>query len=265
MLKRFFRHTAVAVAFAVAAIPVSIAAQEGQSVGGGVGAAHYDYANGCFPFGGPFGAVNHFNVCVSSHGNIAKFDFHNSIVIENGTIAEGYIVCATVSGVARVYHDTMWSESGWGAASSTSPGALPITVTRTTTDGAFTLTQTYARQTTEREWTITMKLRANVPVQVVRLVRTVDVDVDTNLTGSFNHNFDNSFESVWGSDRHAFTSQAITRTISHYPSFAAFPTACDNALAAGPVTGDLGATIQYNLGNMNAGNAKTVKVRYAGN
>jgi hypothetical protein len=263
---RFAKHTAVAVALAVAAIPVSIAAQQAQSAEGGVGVATYDYANGCFPFGGAFGAVNHFNVCVSSHGNIAKFDFHNSVVVENGTFAEGYVVCATVSGVARVYHDTMWSESGWGAAVSTSPGALPITVTRSTIDGAFTLTQTYARNTTEREWTITMKLKANVPVQIVKLVRTVDVDVDTNLTGSFAHNFDNSFESVWGSDRHAFTSQAMTRTISHSVSFAPFATVCDNAPAAGPVAAaDLGATIQYNLGNMNAGNAKTVKVRYAGN
>src|SRR5688572_13885546 len=140
MLKRF-RYTAIAVALAVAAMPVSIAAQQPES--GGPGASHYDYANGCFPFGGAFGAVNHFNVCVSSHGNIAKFDFHNTRVIEFLTIAEGYVVCAVVSGVARVYHDTMWSESGWGAATSSTPGALPITVNRTTTDGAFTLTQTY--------------------------------------------------------------------------------------------------------------------------
>src|SRR5687767_15391007 len=124
MLKKMMRHTAIAVTLAVAAIPVTTGAQSGSNTpaGGGEGIAHNDFANGCFNFGA---GQTQFSTCVSSHGNVSSFRTQNSEHIQAGTPAEGYIVCAVVGGVARVYHDTMWSESGFGAASTTSPGALP--------------------------------------------------------------------------------------------------------------------------------------------
>lgn len=260
MLNRITKNTAIAVAVAMIAFPLTTVAQSPNTPPGAeTGVATSDCANGVFNFGA---GVNSFQTCVSSHGNVAVFNFAGSEVINNGTPAEGYIVCATVSGVARVYHDVMWSEAGWGAAVANTPGTLPITINRTTTDGAFTLTQTYTKNNPEREFNVTNKLKANVPVQVVRFVRTVDVDVDANISGSFTDTFDNSLDSVWGAQTRAFTAKNLTYPISHYPSFAAFPTTCDNAGAAGPVSGDFGATIQWNLGNMNAGNAKTVKISY---
>jgi hypothetical protein len=261
MLKRITSNAAIAVAVALIAFPLTTVAQEqNNQPGGEAGVATSDCANGVFSFGA---GVNSFQTCVSSHGNVAVFNFAGSEVINLGTPVEGYVVCAVVSGVARVYHDVMFSEAGWGAAVATSPGALPITINRTTTDGAFTLTQTYAKNNPEREFNVTNKLKANVPVQVVKFVRVVDIDVDENLSGSFADTFDNSLDSVWGAQTRGFTAKALTYNISHYPSFNGFATACDNAAAAGPVgPADLGAAIQWNLGNMNAGNSKTVKIGY---
>jgi hypothetical protein len=82
------------------------------------------------------------SACVSGHGNINSLRYSPSGASDEhiavGTIAEGY--CLKDTGTGTAYYDNGPSEAGWGVASQSST-AITTTVTRTTTDGFFTLTQ----------------------------------------------------------------------------------------------------------------------------
>jgi hypothetical protein len=97
-----------------------------------------------------------FNVCLSNEGNLAEFIFSGA----NQTIGyEGYQVCSPVG----TYSDLgSQGASGWGAPTvvqTNGPGKLPITITRTTTDGQWQLKLTHAKDNTENDFTITMALK----------------------------------------------------------------------------------------------------------
>jgi len=221
----------------------------------------YNCSGGTFNFGS---GANTFNTCVSDTGNVVIFNNGGGEVINLGSVMEGYIVCADSGN----YFDTISASSGWNAPTISTPGVLPITINRSTSDGRFLLTQKYAKDNTEHDLTITMTLKATGGARTnVRLVRAVDIDVDENVSGSFVDLFDRSVNAVWARQTRGFSMTAETFATPHATTirpFAGSPTTCDLGTDATPQTYDGYGAIQYNLGGMNSNAAKTVKIVYRG-
>jgi hypothetical protein len=102
-----------------------------------------------------------FNVCVSVDGNIPFFESpfgQFRLLAEEGyAIATG---CGTSTPVTHGY-DAGKPAAGFGPSTVVQPNGantFPLTITRDTTDGVFRLQQSFSRDTTNKGFTITMKL-----------------------------------------------------------------------------------------------------------
>ena len=80
----------------------------------------------------------HLSACVSGHGNVNLLVYGPISGPVNHVNSEGY--CLREANTATTYYDASGVEAGWGVATQSST-ATTTTVTRTTTDGLFTLTQ----------------------------------------------------------------------------------------------------------------------------
>jgi hypothetical protein len=212
-----------------------------------------------------------FNFCLSNHGNIVRLTSPvNFEHIAVGTTAEGYVVCDLTGGVN--YHDTASLEAGWNAPSSVSlPGTLPFTVVRTTTDGRFTLTQVFNRNTVEKEIRIDMTVRNNTAQQRnVLLLRYFDGDVNNDPGDD---RYARTRDAVWAwEDRqtglfHGLKLRTRSHGLDHDTFVQTFPgtrTTCSPApLAATPTgLGDFVGSMQHRLVNIPAGGSVTVSVIY---
>ena len=91
--------------------------------------------------------------CVTVNGNITQLESPSGTeFIREGSFAEGYGVC-DVNANKQYYDYADGGDSGnWGAPVITQPGGantFPLTIKRTTTDGLFTLTQLFSRNSAE--------------------------------------------------------------------------------------------------------------------
>ena len=221
-------------------------------------------------------------VWLSSHGNILRFEGPTGYDhVGVGNLSEGYILCYS----GRQAWDTGESESGFGPSVANCSGNT-CTITRNTSDGWFRLRQVISKVDVERALTVEMTLtKIGGPFQTgVVLRRQVDLDVDTG--GSLGSgNFENWFgaterESVWAwnaanntaREGHAVMLRQIIRRPSSVQYFAKVTSAIlDNSCSPsnladdGPVRGDYGATIQYNVGSMGQGAVFVGRVQYQRN
>lgn len=221
-------------------------------------------------------------VWLSSHGNLLRFEGPTGYDhVGIGNLSEGYVLCY---GANRAW-DTGESESGFGPAVANCSGNT-CTVTRNTSDGWYRLRQVISKVDIERSLSIEMTLtRIGGPAQGgVVLRRQVDLDVDTG--GSLGSgNFENWFaaserESVYAwnaanntaNEGHAVLMRQIIRRPSSVPYFAKVTSAildnsCNppNLAVNGPVRGDYGATIQYNVGSLAQGASFVGRVQYQRN
>lgn len=216
-------------------------------------------------------------VAISTHGNLLRFEGpvgYDHIGV--GALSEGYVLCY---GAVNAY-DTGSAESGFGP-SSTSCGAT-CTVTRSTSDGKLRLRQVISRSTSLRSATFEMTLTnlTGGPITGVILRRQADLDVDTggaSGTGNFSNWFGASErDSVFGwnpinasgSEGHAISLVAVepTRALAKVTA-AILDSSCNptNIAAAGPVFGDRGVTLQYNIGTLPAGGSVKDTVKYLRN
>jgi hypothetical protein len=220
-------------------------------------------------------------VQLSDHGNLTVFESPAGL---DSVFAEGYAVCS--SGGAAVHgYDVGSLEEGFGEPTIVQPtaGAFPVTVTRNTTDGRFQLQQVWAKpDATEKDVTVTMTLKniSAATVSGVRLSRTADIDSgsDTGVTDLGARTSDSAFQ--WddpsgtapdpseGRRLTALTfNTAHTTAIESYSSWGGISgtqTGCTPVAQTTPVTTPDGLTMRavYNLGNMAAGQSKTVKFEY---
>lgn len=135
--------------------------------------------------------------CVTQNGNLANFNspYAYSQLYAN---AEGYAVCDYDSNYS--YYD--WGQYGdsgnWLSSTITQPNGpntFPLTIKRTTSDGNWTLTQVFSRNTTNPSVNIKMTLRNNSVVgRTAYFMRYADIDADSK---TFNE-FDGGRGSVWG-------------------------------------------------------------------
>jgi hypothetical protein len=80
-----------------------------------------------------------------------------------------------------------------------SGSALPLTIKRTTSDGIYTLTQVFNRNTAEPAVKITMTLKNNTAVsRDFMLVRYADIDANNAHSGDYANWFDEDHQSAWG-------------------------------------------------------------------
>jgi hypothetical protein len=139
--------------------------------------------------------------CVSANGNLISFQSPNGIeYLELGTLSEGYGVCDVSTGA--VYYDYAdYGAAGFGAATTLSSSATSVKIARTTSDGAWTLTQTISKVAGTTPFAkIEMQLKNNSGVEKeAYLIRWADVDpFNAVSTGYFEESFDATYNSAWG-------------------------------------------------------------------
>jgi hypothetical protein len=201
-----------------------------------------------------------FNVCVSTHGNVAVFATPTNHIFD-----EGYAVCRNqFTPELTLYFDYDNADSGWGPASTTD--LTPVTIVRTTTDGVFTLTQKFAVDTVEMDLTITMTLKNNTAVTQtsIALMRGGDFDAGGSTSNMFTWSLDSvvALTFAGGGLSLTATSFATAHAAAVPPSSASGTRDCSTLTLAPPITGDHGGRVIYFLGDIGAGMSKTVKVTY---
>jgi len=218
----------------------------------------------CFQSGS---GATFFRPCVSIHGNLYSLQAPSgSEHINAGTVIEGYGICSNLGYV----YDAGYREAGFGAQTVTQPSGantFPLSIART--GGGFRVTQTYARDATQREFNITMAVRNTTSSSItsVKVVRFFDGDIDFD---NFNNVYDHSADAVWGRNVHGVELQAVSLATSHAVAIESFTELNDNLAGglcniptnAGPVSGDYAGAVYYNFGSIAAGATKTVKFTY---
>lgn len=222
-------------------------------------------------------------LAISRDGNLVRLEGPTGYEhIGNGEFSEGYVLCY---GTTRVF-DLGDDESGFGPSTVGCSGRT-CTVTRNTLDGKLQLKQVITKtadpeRSLNVEMTITNKTGSSLTGVVLR--RQVDFDVDTGGplgTGDFTNWFGASEREsafAWNaSNDHASEDHALVlRYYNKLPeaarrlakvTSAILDDSCNpvNIAANGPVQGDYGVTLQYNVGTLTAGKATVLSAQYQRN
>jgi len=185
--------------------------------------------------------------------------------------SEGYALCSSYdpSNVAPlpVAYDAAYFESDWGAPTITEPNGLntfPLTIVRIST-GGFKLTQTFSRDTSEHDITVTMVLlnQSGSTRYNVRLDRYLDADADNTTSNIYGRTADSIFSYVDGG--HGIMLGDITRVFPHGTAVHTYGTwvrnSCNQASIATPTPYQDGVgRVSYLIGTMNNNVSKTVKL-----
>ena len=145
----------------------------------------------------------YFQFCTTVNGNITEFQSPAGVEhIREGVYGEGYGIC-DFDTLTRYYDYADYGDSGnWLPSVITQPGGpgtFPLKITRTTSDGVFTLTQTFTRTTNVPTVNFTMALKNQTAVaKDYALVRYADIDANNADGGDFNNYFDFTWDSAWG-------------------------------------------------------------------
>jgi hypothetical protein len=159
-----------------------------------------------------------FEFCVTANGNIAELQSPaGGEHIRVSGSGEGYGVCD--SGTKVRYYDYDGGDSGnWKDALITQPGGpntFPLKVVRTSSDGLFTLTQTFSRSTGERIVKIAMTLKNNgATSKTFILLRFANVNANNGDGGDLNNEFDSGIDAAWAYNNQAYGVRLSTATPS---------------------------------------------------
>jgi hypothetical protein len=208
---------------------------------------------------------NQFRWCVSATGNIVQLtspDDYEHIAV--GSVSEGYAVCTPDGDGGGPYVDNGSLSSGWAdPVLVAEPTETGVTIERTTTDGRFTLRQQFTGNAGNRQITVRMTLTNNGgDAENVRLLRSADLDID-NTRG--NDVFDKSSDSAWARQVHAVSLSALNHNVDHVVRVSGnlAPRNCgpanQNYL---PSAADNAVSVRYDLGELAAGESKSVRYRY---
>lgn len=221
-------------------------------------------------------------VSVSLHGNIVRFEGPTGYDhLGGGTVGEGYVLCYN----GRRAWDVGNSESGFGSTVANCSGNS-CSFTRHTTDGLLRLTQVISKNEIERavnvEMTVTRLGGNSLSGVVLRRQADFDVDAAGSLgSGQYVSWFGASErESVFAwnptngtaNEGHGITLRQIIRRPGTVPYQAKVTSqildnSCSpgNLAANGPVQGDYGASLQYNVGTLSQGGSFYGRVQYQRN
>lgn len=218
-------------------------------------------------------------VVISIHGNITSFASPNNATesydhIGAGTVEEGYVLCYTPSGLGQFNsYDVGWTESGFGAATTSS--GPPVTVTRTTSDGRVRLKQTFTFSGARRSLQIKMDVTnlTGSTMSGVTIRRHADLDISTggsSGTGDFANDFANTFQAViaWENYYHGMVMrpmQPVSGSVFGY-IVSNVTTSCGFSSWGSPTIGaDLSGAVFAPFGSLAAGATKSLTVIYERN
>jgi hypothetical protein len=214
--------------------------------------------------------------CLSDRGNLSLFESPaGADHLGAGAHGEGYAVC---SAAGTHGYDVGYAGMGFGSPTITQPkgpDTLPLTIVRTSLDGAIRVTQTFARDSKEKDVTITMTVKntSTATLTGVQLTRYFDGDIDGSQgDDAYARTVDSSggWQVPLGN---GLMLMAGTLNIAHgtgVESFwewhpgaggAAGATACGPGHAPG-ARGDYVGRLNYSLGNLGPGKSKVLKFIY---
>jgi hypothetical protein len=206
-----------------------------------------------------------FTFCVSPRGNLTSFQAPPGTE-HVGHGGEGYVLCDVTSGA--VYRDLGgFGEGGWLPATTSTPGALPFVVTRTSTDGIWTLRQVFRRRPAERQVQLSMRLTNNSAIaRDVQLSRVFDANMDASTIGD---RFDRTPDSVTAREVHGLMLTSAAGPVPHdtfvEPFAAVTGTSCAAESAAVPTEpGDWAGTLRHGTLRLGARRSQTIVVQYRG-
>ncbi len=220
----------------------------------------------------------YFAFCISEHGNVVQLESPEGFEhLAVGVIGEGYVLCSF-----EAFHgyDAGFAELGLLAptiSQPNGPNTFPLTITRDTSDGKLRLRQTFSRDNSEKDLRVTMTVtnRTALRIRAVNLHRYFDGDIDG---GGTNNRYATTPDSVWGwkdgADHHGLMLTALTFSTYHFAVMERYanwdPTAGGSASSCAPntigdftVPGNFVGRVGYVLGDLAAGQSKTVSVLYS--
>jgi hypothetical protein len=139
--------------------------------------------------------------CVTVNGNIVEFNSPQGIEqLSQGGALEGYGICDGSTSIG--YYDYAYADSGnWGAPTTVSHTSTEVKIERTTSDGAWTLTQTISPVAGTNPYAkIAMELKNNsAATKLAFLLRYGNANPEAaGSTGNYYENYDGSIDSAWG-------------------------------------------------------------------
>ena len=206
--------------------------------------------------------------CITITGNIMQLQNPAGVYYIS---SEGYALCSSYdpsdTAPLPVAYDAAYFESDWGEPTITQPNGpntFPLTIVRVST-GGFSLKQTFTRDTSEDDITITMTLanQSGSTRYNVRLDRYLDADASNTTSNIYGRTADNMYAYVDGG--YGIMMGDITRTVPHATAVHTYGTwvrgTCNQASIPTPTPyADGVGRISYLFGTMNNANSKTVKV-----
>jgi len=212
--------------------------------------------------------------CVTANGNIALFQTpagHEHIAV--GQDGEGYGLCDLFSATAYNDYAEFGDSANWGPATVLSQNAKSVKIARTTSDGAWTLTQTFTQVAGSLPSVkIAMAMKNNTTEdRVVDLVRYADVDAD----GASLDSLDGTAHSAFGwqpagnGRKFGLAMQDVASTSFHEgfaQSVPQGPAPCDllRDVALATLTATDGSIFMFYELHVPKGTSKTVTVSYRG-
>jgi hypothetical protein len=223
-------------------------------------AARLSTIQSCFQSGS---GATFYRPCVTTGGNVS-IEAPSGVQHIGGL--EGYGLCSNTGYV----YDAKIPGSGFGAptiSQPNGPNTFPLSIARS--GGGWRVTQTFARDATQREFNITFAVKNTTASAKtsVEFIRFFDGDIDGDFADD---TYDRSLDAVWGRDVHGVALQAVSLATTHFAEIQAF-TSLSNGLAAGvcsttpvagPVVGDYSGAVRYTFSSIAAGATKTVKFTY---
>ena len=226
----------------------------------------------CFSSGS---GVTFLKICITNNGNISWFESPAGAVQLYSR--EGYAVCSLSNNLTVVHgFDANVAANGWGVSTVSQPngvGTFPLIVTRQSLDGVIQLKQTFTRNAGERGIDVQMDItNMSAYSSYLRVSRYFDAD----LNGTTINPFWFSDDSVWGwgglNQRGLMLTAAPSSSYIYYPWVSSYndwnPNGAGHQYARGcsdggwAVQGDNVGGMVTVLGGVNAGQTKTVTLRY---
>ena len=197
--------------------------------------------------------------CTSANGNISKIETPGGWdQLSFG--GEGYAICDVPTGQAYYDWGSFGDSENWGSAAITQPNGpntLPLKVTRSTSDGLYTLTQAFSRNTTTPSVKVSITLKNNSGLKRRSyLARFADIDADGKTTGLFGL----TEFSAWGSQENGHGLIARNSySVSHVVT--GFQDPCNPNFLSTPYQGD-GASYLMWIGEPQPNSSYTVSMEY---
>jgi hypothetical protein len=136
------------------------------------------------------------NFCVTANGNIQNFFYPAGY---SQIYTDGYGVCDYTSSPVGYFDIAVAYSGNWQTSVVKEPSGsntFPLTITRTSSDGIWTLTQVFSRSTADAYVKVVITLKNNTGVaRNVLMTRYVDIDADASPATNY---FDGTINSAWG-------------------------------------------------------------------